>query len=96
MRFAWGALALVLTLPFFVAAQTVCSPLSRGATGPAVLALQTFLHESYTDFSTPTGYFGPVTEAAVKQWQSEHGIVSSGSPATTGWGAVGGRALLLR
>ena len=36
-----------------------------------------------------TGYFGPLTEAAVKSFQSANGIVSSGSPSTTGYGAVG-------
>ena len=37
-------------------------------------ALQQFLATAYEDFPSPTGYFGPVTEAAVKQWQGEHGI----------------------
>ena len=36
-----------------------------------------------------TGYFGKLTEAAVQQWQSSHGLVSSGTAATTGYGAVG-------
>lgn len=36
-----------------------------------------------------TGYFGPLTEAAVKKWQTEQGIVSSGSAASTGFGVVG-------
>ena len=38
---------------------------------------------------TPTGYFGPMTEEAAQNWQSSHGIVSSGSPDTTGYGFVG-------
>lgn len=38
---------------------------------------------------TPIGYFGPQTEQAVQRWQSAHGIVSSGSPDTTGYGLVG-------
>ena len=33
--------------------------------------------------------FGKLTEAAVQQWQSSHGLVSSGTAATTGYGAVG-------
>lgn len=36
-----------------------------------------------------TGYFGPATERAVKRYQVKYGIVSSGSPETTGYGAVG-------
>ncbi len=36
-----------------------------------------------------TGYFGPATEVAVQKWQAAAGIVSSGSPETTGYGYVG-------
>ncbi|HEX5774989.1 MAG TPA: peptidoglycan-binding domain-containing protein [Candidatus Paceibacterota bacterium] len=36
-----------------------------------------------------TGYFGPATEQLVKEWQAAHGIVSSGTADTTGYGAVG-------
>ena len=36
-----------------------------------------------------TGYFGPKTRAAIERFQRKHSIVSSGSPATTGYGRVG-------
>ncbi|MBU3925895.1 peptidoglycan-binding protein, partial [Patescibacteria group bacterium] len=36
-----------------------------------------------------TGYFGPLTETAVKKFQCNHGIVCSGAPETTGYGVVG-------
>jgi peptidoglycan hydrolase-like protein with peptidoglycan-binding domain len=36
-----------------------------------------------------TGYFGTLTENAVKQLQKKYGLVTSGSPSTTGYGAVG-------
>src|SRR3989344_3872581 len=36
-----------------------------------------------------TGYFGPATERALKRFQTAQGIVSSGSPETTGYGATG-------
>ena len=36
-----------------------------------------------------TNYFGPATEAAVKKFQAKYGIVSSGAPATTGYGVIG-------
>jgi len=36
-----------------------------------------------------TGYFGPVTLQLVQNWQATHGIVSSGSPDTTGYGYAG-------
>ncbi|HEX8591415.1 MAG TPA: N-acetylmuramoyl-L-alanine amidase [Candidatus Paceibacterota bacterium] len=38
-----------------------------------------------------TGFFGPATERAVKRFQEKHGIVSSGTAETTGYGAVGPR-----
>lgn len=52
-------------------------------TGGDVSRLQQFLGIS------PTGYFGPMTEQAVQQWQSSHAIISSGTPDTTGYGYVG-------
>lgn len=36
-----------------------------------------------------TGFFGPLTELAVKAFQSDQGIVSSGNAWTTGFGSVG-------
>ncbi len=38
-----------------------------------------------------TGYFGPATEQAVQDWQSSHGVVTSGSPDTNGYGYVGAK-----
>lgn len=66
-----------------------CAPLSRGDSGEDVKSLQAFLYAQYEGFPSPTGYFGPVTESGVRQWQKEHGVVSSGSPQTTGYGMVG-------
>ncbi len=53
--------------------------------GGQVTKLQRFLGVSQT------GYFGPETEAAVQRWQAANGVVSSGSPDTTGYGYVGPR-----
>lgn len=43
------------------------------------------------DYTYPriTGYYGPSTEAAVKRWQARNGVVSFGTPRTTGYGVVG-------
>ena len=54
------------------------------STDGEVSALQKFL-----GITPPTGYFGPLTMAAVEAWQSANGIVSSGTPQTTGYGRVG-------
>ncbi len=36
-----------------------------------------------------TGYYGTLTEKAVRRFQVKHGIVSSGTPESTGYGLVG-------
>ncbi|TSC65461.1 MAG: peptidoglycan-binding domain 1 protein, partial [Microgenomates group bacterium Gr01-1014_80] len=61
--------------------------LFRGLTGDDVKQLQTFLKQKYPDFySGPiTGYFGPLTESAIKKLQEKEGIESIGvvGPKTT-------------
>jgi hypothetical protein len=42
-----------------------------------------------------TGYFGHLTETALKSFQAEERIVSSGAPSTSGWGFAGPRTLAL-
>lgn len=83
----------------FESSQPMCPELSRilkrGMQGGDVLQLQQFLAASgdtHADLPT-TGFFGAKTEAAVQWWQSEHDIVSSGSPATTGYGVVGPKTI---
>ncbi|XKT74232.1 MAG: peptidoglycan-binding protein [Patescibacteria group bacterium UBA2163] len=69
-------------------------PITRTLTmrsrGVDVQALQEFLKKE-GDYTYPevTGYFGPVTQEAVQKFQARTGIVSSGSPQTTGYGLVG-------
>lgn len=63
--------------------------LTVGSSGTDVTELQERLTRE-GDYSGPiTGYFGPLTEAGVKKYQSRKGIVSSGAPGTTGFGYVG-------
>ncbi len=63
-------------------------PGSRGAT---VNALQQFLASDPSVYpeGNISGYYGALTQAAVKRWQSKNGIINSGSPSTTGYGSVG-------
>jgi hypothetical protein len=57
-----------------------------------VTCLQNFLIvEKLLAADSNTGFFGSMTETAVKQWQAKHNIASSGTPSTTGYGAVGPR-----
>jgi peptidoglycan hydrolase-like protein with peptidoglycan-binding domain len=52
--------------------------------------LQRWLYEQgYYPKDVITGYYGALTETAVQTFQAKNGIVSSGSPATTGYGSVG-------
>src|SRR3989344_2254283 len=71
--------------------------ITLGATGDDVSALQEFLAEDTSIYpeGLVTGYFGPLTEAAVKGWQAGKGIVSAGDSNTTGWGLVGPRTRAL-
>ncbi|MFA7216954.1 MAG: peptidoglycan-binding protein, partial [Candidatus Paceibacterota bacterium] len=64
--------------------------IGRGSEGEDVKILQQFLvGQGYIDTSSVTGYFGPITENAVKSFQRFQNIVSSGTPETTGYGNVG-------
>jgi peptidoglycan hydrolase-like protein with peptidoglycan-binding domain len=59
-------------------------------TNGEVTRLQQFLaHEGLLDAGSVVGTYGPQTQAAVEKWQASHGIVSAGTPDTTGYGTVG-------
>lgn len=64
--------------------------LSRGMSGLDVTALQKFFAKEYTDFTMVTGYFGFTTEAALKQWQKEHGIAQTGGTGPRTRAAIAG------
>ena len=55
--------------------------LSRGASGDEVRNLQKFLAQDKDIYPQGfiTGFFGPLTEKAVKKWQEKHGIESIGA-----------------
>jgi hypothetical protein len=59
--------------------------------GSDVEGLQTFLSMNAYIYpeAAVTGYFGPLTQAAVQRFQTAQGVVSAGTPATTGYGVVG-------
>ena len=64
--------------------------LAMGARGDDVASLQRFLASSgLLSADSATGYFGALTLAALKEWQSNNGVVSNGDASTTGWGVVG-------
>ncbi len=70
--------------------------LKFGQSGDEVKALQTALQidGEFPLTVPPTGYFGAITEQAVKDFQKKYGIVTSGTPATTGYGRCGPKTRL--
>ncbi len=109
-RIAFGAF-MVFAFLFFgtqhVSAQTnsVCPLLTQllslgstdAATGGQVSRLQRYLATVPTIYpeAMVTGYFGPLTEAAIRRFQAQQGIISYGTPSTTGYGLVGPRTRAL-
>lgn len=95
-----GVVALILTPALALAQATQpCVVLSHSlglnstdeATGGDVSALQNFLKQFpdvYPD-GLVTGFFGPLTEKAVQEYQKKMDIVMSGDPESTGFGFVG-------
>lgn len=67
--------------------------LKIGSSGDDVTRLQQFLARDVSVYpeGRVTGYFGPLTTAAVKRWQVKYNIISSGDEASTGYGQVGPR-----
>lgn len=63
--------------------------LSQGDSGEDVTMLQEIMHELGFLTQSATGFFGPLTEKAVQSYQGARGIVSAGTPQTTGFGKVG-------
>ena len=79
----------------------ITKQLQYGMTDPQVKELQKWLNEHGFTVATSgagspgneTDYFGSATQAAVQKFQAAQGIVSSGSPTTTGYGRVGPQTL---
>ncbi len=65
--------------------------LKRNSRGAQVSALQTFLKRDSALYpeGLVTGFFGLATERAVQRFQTKYNIITKGTPATTGYGAVG-------
>ena len=91
----------------YAKAQTYIFPrqLDKGMDGTDVMELQKRLAKETAKDGLPcfrykvngvvsyTTYFGDYTEQAVQRYQAAKGIVSSGTPKTTGYGRVGAKTL---
>ncbi|OYV83493.1 MAG: hypothetical protein B7X04_04015, partial [Parcubacteria group bacterium 21-54-25] len=76
-------------------AHTIQHPLAPGDVNAQVAALQTLLATDPTIYpqGKVTGYYGPLTAQAVERFQQKYGIVTGGTPQTTGYGRVGPQTL---
>lgn len=89
---AVAALVLMFTQPVSAASfELITAQAGPGMTNSNVRNIQTYLasNPSLYPEGLVTGYYGSLTVAAVQRFQAYHGIVSSGTPATTGYGRVG-------
>lgn len=70
---------------------TINQNLSLGMENAEVKKLQEYLARDKSIYpeAITSGYYGMLTQQAVQRWQVQYGVVSSGSPSTTGYGAVG-------
>lgn len=86
--------ALLATRQVHTSCVNISVSLASRASGNNVTLLQDFLIGQGLLAASATGFFGPLTQSALERWQSAHGIVSSGTPSTTGFGALGPRTRL--
>ena len=67
------------TAALFASVATPFVPASVGGTGTQIKHIQQFLIErGFLNIATTTGYFGPVTQAAVMAYQKAHGLPQTG------------------
>lgn len=82
------------TTPLICRALPFARSLFLGMRGDDVATLQKqLIEEGLLTADSATGFFGPLTQAAVQRWQAANNIVSSGDQNTTGWGVVGKKTL---
>jgi peptidoglycan hydrolase-like protein with peptidoglycan-binding domain len=89
---ALAAVSLIASLATVTIAHAeIVTQLDLGSQNADVTELQTYLAQNTTFYPSGlvTGYFGSLTEAAVQKFQISEGLISSGDPASTGFGRVG-------
>jgi hypothetical protein len=69
---------------------TITQYLTVGSRSAQVITLKEYLiSQKLLPAGLTTTYFGPSTAEALKTWQKRRGLISFGTPATTGYGATG-------
>ena len=76
---------------YSIARAEITTQLDLGSQGSDVSELQSYLSTNPMLYPSGlvTGYFGTMTEGGVQKFQTSQGLVSQGTPATTGFGRVG-------
>src|SRR5438132_1711458 len=95
-NYAIAAAAFIVTLAILIVGVTtvkaaVVQTLDPGASGAQVSELQSFLATDSSIYpeGLVTGFYGPLTTAAVERFQCKYNIVCDGTSASTGYGRVG-------
>lgn len=85
------------TIPAAFDCPYISRSLKKGSTGDDVARLQQFLSfdPSLYPEAMVSGYYGPLTEAAIRRFQCKNKIVCDGSPEATGYGVTGPRTASL-
>ncbi len=85
------ASVMVALLVTATASASVTTQLDMGSQGSDVSELQSYLSKNPHIYPSGlvTGYFGVLTQSGIQMFQANQGIVSSGTPETTGFGRVG-------
>ncbi len=85
------AVSIILILGSEQAQAALTRQLDLGDQGAEVTELQRHLATNVYLYPSGliTGYFGALTQAGVQKFQATYGIVSAGTPSTTGYGRVG-------
>ncbi|WP_253188070.1 peptidoglycan-binding protein [Leptolyngbya sp. 'hensonii'] len=92
---AWFCL-MAVTLPLMVLSQAMpaIAALTRGSRGTQVSALQSRLREAGFFRGPITGFYGPKTEQAVRQFQASQGLIADGIVGSRTLAALRGQSVV--
>lgn len=89
-------MSLFIVFGFKTTSAEITSQMDIKDRGTQVSELQRYLATNSNIYpeNIITGYFGALTQSAVKRFQTAQNIVSSGTPSSTGYGRVGPQTMI--